>query len=73
MSVLVLTQRVDQQMAAMAYVEPAGARLRITRNPHDFGDYFDVVVEYDPNVRDAVEYAFKLESEAPSRWDGDGG
>ena len=42
--------------------EPDGARFRITRNPHDFGDYLDVVVEYDPNMRAAVEYAFKRDS-----------
>ena len=26
---------------------PFGARFRITSNPHDFGTYLDVVVEYD--------------------------
>lgn len=48
--------------------EPDGAGFRITSNPHDFGDYLDVVVAFDPNVREAVEYAFRVEREAPSRW-----
>lgn len=49
--------------------EPEGAELRITRNPHDFGDYLDVVVEYDPQIREAIEYALRVDREAPSRWD----
>lgn len=48
--------------------EPEGARFCVTSNPHDCGDYLDVVIEYDANVRQAVEYAFRVEREAPSRW-----
>jgi hypothetical protein len=49
--------------------EPEGARLRITSNPHDFGDYLDVVVEYDSSALGALEYALRVERDAPSRWD----
>ena len=49
--------------------EPEGARFRITSNSHDFGDYLDVIVEYDSNIRDAVKYAFRVEDHTPSRWD----
>jgi hypothetical protein len=49
--------------------EPAGAKLKITRNPHDFGDYFEVVVEYDGYSKEAVEYACLLESKLPGRWE----
>lgn len=49
--------------------EPVGARLRVKSNPHDFGDYLDVVIEYDANIREAVEYAVRAERDAPSRWD----
>jgi hypothetical protein len=49
--------------------EPEGARLRVTSNPHDFGDYLDVVIEYDPSVREAVAYALRVERQAPSRWE----
>jgi hypothetical protein len=49
--------------------EPDGARLRMMRCPHDFGDYLDVVVEYDPAKPESLEYALLLEEKAPSRWD----
>lgn len=48
--------------------EPKGAALRVTSNPHDFGSYYDVEVFYDPSSKEAVEYAFKMEKEAPERW-----
>ena len=49
--------------------EPEGARFRITSNPHDFGNYFDVIIEYDSNNREAVKYAFRAEDDTPSRWE----
>jgi hypothetical protein len=49
--------------------EPEGAGFRVTRNPHDFGEYLDVVVAYDPAVPGALEYALRVEAEAPTRWD----
>lgn len=49
--------------------EPPGAMLKITRNPHDFGVYLDVVVQYDASNEYAVEYAFKLERELPASWE----
>lgn len=48
--------------------EPLGARLYIKRNLHDFGLYFEVAVKFDPAIPKAVEYAFRCEREAPSRW-----
>ncbi len=48
--------------------EPTGALLRIKSNPHDFGNYYEVVCAYDPDVEEAVNYAFRCESEAPTRW-----
>jgi hypothetical protein len=49
--------------------EPEGARFRITSNPHDFGDYLDVVVEYDSRVPGALEYALRVEREGPATWE----
>ena len=49
--------------------EPDGAEIRITRNAHDFGDYLDVVVEYDPARPASLEYALLLEGKAPARWE----
>lgn len=48
--------------------EPQGAWLSIRRNEHDFGVYYEVAVKYDDNYPDAIDYAFKVESEAPTTW-----
>jgi hypothetical protein len=49
--------------------EPDGASLRIKSNPHDFGSYYEVGVDYDPDDEAAVAYALKVEREAPEEWD----
>jgi hypothetical protein len=49
-------------------VEPAGARLYVKANPHDFGTYFEVAVRFDRCLDAAVDYAFRVERDAPSRW-----
>ncbi|MBI4294649.1 MAG: hypothetical protein HY669_00605 [Chloroflexi bacterium] len=51
--------------------EPAGTRLAIKSNPHDFGNYYEVVCYYDDGDEDAVAYAFRCESDAPRTWDDD--
>jgi hypothetical protein len=48
--------------------EPEGATLRIKSNPHDFGSYLEVVVQYEEDNEAAVEYAFKVEGNAPTEW-----
>lgn len=48
--------------------EPEGARLSIKANAHDFGTYHEVVCYFDTDNEKAAEYAFKCESDAPSRW-----
>ena len=48
--------------------EPEGAQLRIKSNPHDFGTYLEVVCYFDDDMPDAVDYAFKAESESPAEW-----
>lgn len=50
--------------------EPAGARLKIKSFSHDFGSYLEVVCEYDESRSDAVDYAFKCESNGPMTWEG---
>lgn len=49
--------------------EPAGARLSIKSNPHDFGDYLSVVCFFDSEDTQAVDYAFKCEADGPMHWD----
>ena len=49
--------------------QPEGARLSVKSNPHDFGSYLSVVCFYDDTKEQAVEYAFRCEREAPTRWE----
>jgi hypothetical protein len=49
--------------------EPGSARLAIKTFDHDYGPYVEVVCYFDDQDEAAVEYAFKCESEAPSKWD----
>lgn len=49
--------------------EPLGASYRITSNSHDFGNYFDVEIEFEENNEEAVEFALMIESEIPAKWD----
>ena len=48
-------------------LEPAGAKLFIKANPHDFGTYYEVACRFEDEA--SQEYAIKLENEMPERWD----
>lgn len=48
---------------------PAGVRFRIASNPHDFGMYYSVVVEYDGNEAEAAAYAQQCDETPPEEWD----
>ena len=48
--------------------EPVGARLTIKSCPHDLGTYLDVVCVFDDQIDEAVEYAYRCESDGPSNW-----
>jgi hypothetical protein len=48
---------------------PTNARLLVVSNPHDFGTYLEVSVKFDVDDDEAVNYAYKLESETPEHWD----
>ena len=48
--------------------EPEGAHLGISSNPHDFGNYYEVVCWYDDCLEEALNYAFKCESDSPTTW-----
>ena len=48
---------------------PRGARYRITNNPHDFGTYYDLNIEFDDENDEASEYAYKVEGDLPEYWD----
>ena len=61
-------RRYINQLRAQFGVEPEGARLRIKSNPHDFGEYLEVVCYYNSDLPDSEEYAFKCEGEAWPTW-----
>lgn len=48
--------------------EPEGATLSVASQPHDFGSYYEVVARFDPKVREAAEYAYRVEAKAPTTW-----
>jgi hypothetical protein len=50
-------------------LEPDGASLRIVGHDHDYGRYDEVAVRFDDANQAAVDYAYRLEAEAPGRWD----
>ena len=49
--------------------EKYGIRFTVKRIPHDFGYYFEVVCEFDPTNKEALEYALQIEKNAPGEWD----
>jgi hypothetical protein len=48
---------------------PPGASLKIKSNAHDFGIYYEVVCYYDTEDKEAIDYAFKCESDTPLNWE----
>jgi hypothetical protein len=53
--------------------EPSGAYLMTKAFEHDFGTYYEVVCHFNPEVPDSIDYAFRLEREAPTTWPDDPG
>lgn len=47
---------------------PVGAQLVIKSSAHDFGRYLEVVVRFDPENEAAVDYAYRVQDQAPTRW-----
>lgn len=62
-------QRYVDLLRAMFGKEPEGAKLIITENKHEQSRCLEVCVQYDPSEEKAINYAFKLESEAPTNWE----
>jgi hypothetical protein len=48
--------------------EVGTARLYVKSNPHDFGTYHEVACSYDDTDEIGAEYAYRCESDAPSKW-----
>ena len=48
---------------------PDGTYFTVKSFPHDFGTYREVVLFYDDDNDESVEFAFDVESNSPSNWD----
>lgn len=57
------------QLKRLCGEPPPGARFRVKSNPHDFGTYYSVVVEFDAGDQIAADYAYRCDEESPDRWD----
>lgn len=57
------------QLKRMFGEPPPGAEFQININPHDFGIYYDVVVEFYECDTKASKYAYRVESHQPEKWD----
>lgn len=58
-----------RQLARHFGEPPPETRFALTRETHDFGTYFEVVVWYDPEDEASREFAFRTEDDLPARWD----
>jgi len=47
---------------------PEGARLAVHREPYEYDAYYEVVCFYDPAQPESLDYAFKCESQGPTKW-----
>lgn len=56
-----------KQLIRMYGEPPLGTRYRTMRNPHDFGVYHSVAIEYTDSM--GRDYALKVENGLPLRWD----
>jgi hypothetical protein len=48
---------------------PAGVSITIKSNPHDFGTYYSVVVNFNDDNKKQIDYAYKIEAHTPEYWD----
>ncbi len=62
-------KRFIELIRAKLGVEPEGAVLSVKSFPHDLGSYREVICYYDDQYPASVDYAFKVESEAPTQWE----
>ena len=47
---------------------PEGLKLKIKTFAHDFGDYYEVIAEFDDNDEQAVDAALWLDNNRPAEW-----
>jgi hypothetical protein len=47
---------------------PANTRFGVKSFPHDFGTYHEVVVYFDDENEESVEYAYRVDANLPEYW-----
>ena len=57
------------QLKRLTGQPPANANFKMIQCPHDFGTYLDLVLVYDEDDEDQVEWMLKVESLIPANWD----
>lgn len=57
------------QLQRLCGPPPPGACFRIAVNPHDFGTYYSVVIDFDPADTAALGYAYRCDEASPREWD----
>jgi hypothetical protein len=62
-------QALRGQMRRLIGKEPPGAKLGIKSFPHDFGNYRELVCDFDDEDADATDYAYLAEASLPENWD----
>jgi hypothetical protein len=48
---------------------PSGAHFALARESHDFGTYYEVVIQYDAQDEEASQFALHVEANLPAEWD----
>lgn len=48
---------------------PKNAFFKITHNPHDFGTYLEVAIDFDTEDQEESDFAYKVEAHTPEYWD----
>lgn len=48
---------------------PDGCQLKIVSNRHEYGVYREVAVVFDERNEASIEWAFRVDEEAPRTWD----
>lgn len=49
--------------------KPEGVKFDVRSFPHDFGTYHEVVVVYDRDDEEQVDFALKVEHHLPETWE----
>jgi hypothetical protein len=50
--------------------EPPGLSFfKVKRFPHEFGSYHEVVIAFDDENEEAVDFAYRVENNLPATWD----